>query len=310
MKAAMNTSVQCLWDVQAELGEGALWLAGAQGKDADGAVYFVDIKGHKLHRYVPATGARQSWPAPLQAGFMLPVQAEDEAAPKDRHWVVGLSNGLSLFDEATGQFTPLCAVDAHQPHNRLNDGYVDAQGRLWFGSMDDHEADPTGTLYRWDARGLAAMDADYVITNGPAMSPDGRTLYHTDTLKRVTYAFDVSPEGALSGKRVFVHLQSPGYPDGMAVDAEGCVWVAVFGGWRIDRFSPRGELLHSQAFPCANITKLAFGGADLRTVYATTAHKGLTAEQRAAQPLAGGLFSFESPVPGLPQHHLPRKLTA
>jgi sugar lactone lactonase YvrE len=298
-------SVDCLWDVKAELGEGALWLAGGQGS---GAVYFVDIKGRQLHRYVPATGARQSWPAPLQTGFMLPLESQGH---ESGGWVCGLSNGLAHFDEASGQFTPLCPVDAHRPHNRLNDGYVDAQGRIWFGSMDDHESDPTGTLYRFDCPGrLVPMDADYVITNGPAMSPDGRTLYHTDTLKRLVYAFDVDADGALSGKRVFVHLQSPGYPDGMAVDAEGCVWVAVFGGWRIDCFSPAGAWLHSQAFPCANITKLAFGGADLRTVYVTTAWKGLSAEQRAAQPLAGGFFSFESPVPGLPQHLIPRKFIA
>lgn len=131
------------------------------------------------------------------------------------------------------------------------------------------------------------------------MSPDGRTLYHTDTMARRTYAFDVDDAGALSGKRRFVDTPT-GYPDGMAVDAEGYVWIAVWDGWRIDRYDPAGRLERSIAFPCANVTKLAFGRDDLRTVYVTTARKGLTPEALAAQPLAGGLFTFKSPVPGLP----------
>ncbi|MEX3686636.1 SMP-30/gluconolactonase/LRE family protein [Paraburkholderia sp. BR14263] len=275
----------CVWPIGAELAEGPLWQA------AENAVYFVDIKGRRIHRFVVTTGERTTWYAPDQVGFIAPLG--------DRAFVCGLPDGLYRFDAVSGEFDKLVDVEPHLPGNRLNDGFADARGRLWFGSMDDAEQAPSGTLYRVDAGAVVStQDSGYVITNGPAMSPDGRTLYHNDTMRRVVYAFDVAIDGTLSGKRVFTAIAGDGYPDGMAVDAEGYVWVALFGGWRIDRYSPEGELAGQIAFPCANITKLAFGGDDLQTVYVSTAWKGLTAAEREKQPLAGGLFTFRSPVPG------------
>jgi sugar lactone lactonase YvrE len=147
------------------------------------------------------------------------------------------------------------------------------------------------------------QDAGYVITNGPALSPDGRTLYHTDTLERVIYAFDLDEAGALLSRSVFAEVDR-GYPDGPAVDADGCVWTGLFGGWGLNRYAPTGELLEHVPFPVANVTKPAFGGEDLRTVYVTTAWKGLSAAEREAQPLAGGLFRFLADTPGLPQGEL------
>lgn len=195
-------------------------------------------------------------------------------------------------------------MEAELPGNRFNDGHVGADGALWFGSMDDAEHQPSGALYRFDGAQVARMDEGYIITNGPAVSPDGRTLYHTDTLDKRIYAFDLAADGGLSNKRPFVELQDGGYPDGMAVDAAGHLWVATFGGWRIDRFDAGGRKAGEVRFPCANVTKLAFGGDDLRTVYATTARKGLSPNELATQPLAGGLFSFRVETPGLPQHLL------
>lgn len=189
------------------------------------------------------------------------------------------------------------------PGNRLNDAAVDAKGHLWFGSMDDEEVAATGKLYRLDHGGLAAMDEGYVITNGPAFSPDGATLYHTDTLEKIIWAFDVDETGALSNRRVFVRIEDgAGYPDGCVVDAQACLWTGLFGGWAARRYSPQGALLESVKFPTANVTKLAFGGDDLTTVYATTAAKGLAPNDLADQPLAGGLFRFAASVPGLPQN--------
>jgi xylono-1,5-lactonase len=278
----------CVWPVNAELGEGPVWQA------EENAAYFVDIKGRHIHRLSVATGHTQTWNAPDQPGFVVPLA--------EHGFVCGLPGGLYRFDAGSGQFDKLKDVEPHLPGNRLNDGFVDASGHLWFGSMDDGEEQPTGTLYRVnDAGEVVAQDDDYVITNGPAMSPDGRTLYHNDTLRRVVYAFDVNEDGTLSGKRIFAAISGDGYPDGMAVDAEGYVWVALFGGWRIERFSPDGKVVEQVPFPCANITKLAFGGDDLQTVYASTAWKGLSLVERQQQPQAGGLFSFRSPVPGQPQ---------
>ena len=290
----------CVWPLGARLGEGPIWQA------SDCAVYFVDIKGRRIHRWSVDSGRRDSWPTPGQPGFLAPVD--------DDRFVCGLNDGLYFFEPsrpASHRFTPLVEVEPQLPGNRLNDGYVDIQGRLWFGSMDDSELEQTGALYSLaDGVGLASHDAGYVITNGPAMSPDGRTLYHTDTLARCVYAFDVGDDGNLAHKRTFLQIEPDGYPDGMAVDAAGCLWVAMFGGWRIDRFSPQGEYLESVRFPCANITKLAFGGDDLRTVFVTTATKGLSPDDLRRQPLAGGLFSFHSPISGLPQNRLHPRMTA
>jgi D-xylonolactonase len=286
----------CLWDVRATLGEGVLWDA------KHDCVWFVDIKGRRIHRCGPDGGQQRSWDAPSQVGFVVPTA--------DGGYVCGLEDGLHRFDPATGAFAPLHRLEADLPGNRFNDGHVDAHGRLWLGSMDDAETAPSGVLYRYDGATAAAVDRDYVITNGPATSADGAILYHTDTLKKHIYAFDLAADGSLHNKRLFVALAGGGHPDGMAVDVDGCLWVATFGGWRIDRYAPDGAKLGEVRFPCANITKLAFGGADLRTVFVTTARKGLSDADLAAQPLAGGLFTFHADVAGLPQHAVALKESA
>jgi sugar lactone lactonase YvrE len=202
-------------------------------------------------------------------------------------------------------FSFMTAVEDPTLDNRLNDGFVDYRGRLWLGSMHDPEEALTGALYRLDGEHLKRCDQGYCITNGPAMSPDGRVLYHTDTLEKVIYAFDVGDDGELASKRVFARIEDgAGYPDGPAVDAEGFLWTGLFGGWGVRRYSPQGEVAGFVRFPCANVTKIAFGGPDLKTVYATTAWKGLSEAQRAEQPLAGGVFRFEVDTPGLPQHEV------
>jgi len=287
----MNANaLSCLWDVGATLGEGVLW--DAAGK----RVWFVDIKGRRIHRCGHDGSDRRSWDAPGQVSFIVPAA--------DGSMVCSLEDGLYRFDDAGGAFLPLAKVEADDTGNRFNDGHVDAAGALWFGSMHDAEEAATGALYRFDGKHIARMDDGYVITNGPALSPDGATLYHTDTLQKRVYAFDRAQDGSLSNKRVFVEITDGGYPDGMAVDSAGHLWVATFGGWRIDRFDAGGAKVGEVRFPCANVTKLAFGGDDLRTVYATTARKGLSDQELAEQPQAGGLFTFRVETPGLPQHAL------
>lgn len=282
------TDVQCVWPVEAELGEGPVWMAGQN------AVWFVDIKKKNIHRFEPSTGRRDTWAAPDQPGFIAPRKAGG--------WIAGLKTGLHHFDPGGGAFSLVARVEPPELGNRLNDGFVDAHGRLWFGSMHDGETDLTGALYRFDGANLVRCDDGYCITNGPTVSPDGRTLYHTDTLKKTLYAFDLDEEGGLSNRRVFAQIEDgAGYPDGPSVDAEGCVWTGLFAGWGARRYSPKGELIDFVKLPVANVTKIAFGGPDLKTVYATTAFKGLSAEERKAQPLAGGLFSFQVGTPGLPQ---------
>jgi sugar lactone lactonase YvrE len=287
------TQPECIWPLAATLGEGPVWHAG------DNALYFVDIKQRAIHRCGEDGSRRQSWTVPEEVGFALPMHGGG--------FVCGLPGRLMRFSFDSGELTPLLELEAGLPGNRLNDGYVDRHGCLWFGSMDNAETAPSGSLYRLcEDDALQCKDSGYVITNGPCISPDGRTFYHTDTLEKTVYAFDVDDQGALANKRVFVRIEGEGYPDGTAVDADGALWIALFAGARIERYSSAGEFLDSVNMPCSNITKVAFGGADLRTVFVTTARKGLTDEELSRQPLAGGLFSFRVASPGqLQNEYLP-----
>lgn len=280
---------ECIWPLAATLAEGPVW------HPEDKALYFVDIKQRAIHRCAEDGGRRQSWTVPDEVGFALPIHGGD--------FVCGLPGRIERFSFETGALTTIQELEADIPGNRLNDGYVDRHGALWFGSMDNAEVAPSGSLFRLSAAdGLRHKDGGYVITNGPCVSPDGRTFYHTDTLEKTIYAFDLSDDGALSNKRVLVRIAGSGYPDGTAVDADGALWVGLFAGARIERYSPAGELLDTIPMPCSNITKVTFGGEDLRTVFVTTARKGLSAEELSREPLAGGIFSFRVASPGQLQH--------
>jgi xylono-1,5-lactonase len=279
-----------VWALGAPLLEGPVWDA------RDAALWFVDIKGAKIHRFDPKSGARRSWDAPAPIGFCLPAMGGG--------FVAGLKTGLVRFDPIDGTFAALVDPEPALPGNRLNDATVDAAGRLWFGTMDDAEVAATGRIWRLDADGgCVAVSAPVAITNGPAISPDGRTLYHVDTLGGIIHACALGADGALSDARVFARIDAAdGYPDGPVCDAEGCLWVGLYNGWAARRYAPTGELLEVVQFPVSAVTKLAFGGSDLTTVYATTAAKHLDPAGRAAEPQAGDLFAFESRVPGLPAH--------
>jgi D-xylonolactonase len=280
------SEVRNVWDVQAELGEGPVW--------AEGALWFVDIKRRKVHRYEPASGGRRSWEAPEQIGFIVPAEGGG--------FVAGLQSGLHRFDPASGAFTLLAEVEPDRPDNRLNDGVVDPAGRLWFGTMDNGERAKTGAFYRFRKGMLARTGLDGIaITNGPCLSPDGRILYFVDTLGGTIEAADVAEDGSLGDARPFVRIDpKEGYPDGPTIDSEGCVWISLYAGWEARRYSPKGEPVGRVRFPVANITKIAFGGPDLRTVWATTARQLLRPDQLERQPEAGDLFEFRADVPGIP----------
>lgn len=281
---------ECVWPLGAGTGEGPLWDA------ANNAVWFVDIPASRVHRYDVVHGTGTTWQAPSAPGFIVAGA---------NGFVCGLKTGLHRFDPASGRFTLLHTVEPTLPGNRLNDACVDAKGRLWFGSMDDAEAAASGQFYRLASSGAVAFDGSYVVTNGPAVSPDARMIYFVDTFGATVYCADIADDGSVSGKRAFVHIDTPGaWPDGPTVDADGCLWLGLWGGWCINRYSPAGDLLETHRLPCANITKAAFGDSDLRTLYITTARKGLTSEQLMEQPLAGGLFALRVTARGMPQHKL------
>lgn len=284
----MTGEPQSVATVGATLGEGPVWVA------RDEALWFVDIKAPRIHRFDPETGVERSWTAPAQVGWILPTD--------DGLFAVGLQTGVHRFDPAKSSFTLLHAPEADLPGNRLNDATVDGLGRLWFGSMDDAEEADSGRIYRLHRGECVDSGLPPVcITNGPALSPDGTILYHTDTLGRRIWQSRVAEDGQVIETSLFVDIEDgAGYPDGPTVDAEGCVWTGLFAGGAVRRYDPAGAMIAQVKFPVANITKIAFGGADLSVGYATTARKGLSAEQLAAQPLAGDLFAFDPGVKGLP----------
>ena len=278
---------ELVWDVGAELGEGPVWDAERR------AIWFVDIKGRKLHRYGVDDGARASWDTPDQIGFALPAE--------DGSLVCGVRGGLHRFDPEIGAFALLLPVEEDRPQNRLNDGFVAPDGSLWFGSMDDSETVRSGALYRFHQGELTRHDDGYLVPNGPAMSPDGRTLYHHETIDRRIFTFHHA-DGVLTNKRLFAGIED-GYPDGPSVDSAGVLHVSLFNGWGVARFSPEGEQIGTIRFPVQTVTKAAFGGDDLRDLYCTTAWLN-NADKRVAQPTLGGLFRVRVETPGLPQHRV------
>lgn len=277
-----------VWELEAELGEGPVWV------DRDRALWFVDIKKQQVHRYDPASKGKSSWDAPEQVGFILPAERGG--------FVAGLQSGLHHFDEARGAFQLIAEVEPDLPTNRLNDGVVDPAGRLWFGTMDNGERAKSGAFYCFDGGKLTRTQLDGIsITNGPAISPDGKLLYFVDTLKGTIDVADIREDGSLDNPRPFTRIDpKDGYPDGPTVDSNGYVWISLYAGWEARRYSPTGELVEQVRFPVANITKLAFGGEGLRTAYATTARQMLSPESIARQPLIGALFEFRVNVPGVP----------
>lgn len=279
-----------VWQLGAALLEGPVWV------ERDQALWFTDIKGQKIHRHTLGSSLVKgaTGDAPGQVGFVLPL--------KGGRFIAGLQSGLHIFDEQDFSFSLLVDPEPRLPGNRLNDATVDPQGRLWFGTMDDAEAEATGAIYRLGADTQCWRGTPHCsITNGPAFSPDGKICYHVDTLGGIIYACDVSRVGELSNRRVFATIpNAEGYPDGPTVDSEGCVWIGLYKGWGVRRYSPKGNLLQTIRFPVDAVTKIAFGGPDLKTVFATTAAKHLTPDDLIDQPHAGDLFSFEVSVPGLP----------
>ncbi|MET0374368.1 MAG: SMP-30/gluconolactonase/LRE family protein [Rhizorhabdus sp.] len=277
------------FSLRAELGEGPVW------DSARSLLWCVDILAPAIHALDPATGERRNWPAPAKIGWVLPAAGD--------YLVAGLADGLYAFTPNDGAFRPIVTVEPDRPGNRLNDATLGSDGAIWFGTMDDAEKVASGRFYRFDGRLSDCGIAPMTITNGPALSPDGATFYAVDTLAGEIRAYPV--RGVELGKgRIFARIApADGYPDGICCDAEGGLWVGLWGGWCARRYDARGMQTDEVRFPAAHVTKVALGGREGRTAYATTARKGLDAAALTAQPLAGDIFRFDvevgAPSPGV-----------
>lgn len=277
-------------DAQSLLGEGVLWDAARE------VVWFVDIKRHRLWHYDPETRSNSFAEAPGQIGWAIPAEGG--------LLLCGLQDGLYTFDPQDKRFAKLMDVPGEPADNRLNDACTDPWGRVWFGSMDDTENAASGRFYMFDRGTITpAGPGGITITNGPAVNASGTHIYFTDTTAQRIMVAPLSVNGV--GEAVpFADtgaLFPDAYPDGPVVDAEDHVWTGLYLGSKVARFSPDGELVATIELPARDITKMAFGGSDLRTAYVTTATKNMEPADMAQYPLAGGLLTFPAPVPGFEQ---------
>jgi sugar lactone lactonase YvrE len=270
------------------IGEGPRWNAAEQ------RLYWVDfIENQNIHSWQPATQELLTYrtEAPVTAlGFR-----------RTGGLIVATRGQIATFNLATKTLSAFTTVD-DRPSMRLNDGAVDANGRFWVGSMNSEKPEePHGSLYRFDSDGTVhMMDSGFTVSNGLGWSPDQRTFYFIDTHRRVIYAYGYSAAtGSISNRRVFAKtVEADGFPDGLAVDSEGHVLVAFWGGWKIIRYDPDGKQEREIRFPVANPTACAFGGRDRDELYVTTARLALTKEELAEQPMAGDLFRVRMNIQG------------
>lgn len=270
------------------LGEGPLWNAKEQ------AIYWVDIDAKKIQRYYPATKKYEIFELPKKVCLM--------AFRSKGGMILGAEDGFYFWDPSTDKFDFISHPEKGKTEARFNDGKVDRKGRLWAGTMTYQGA--SSSLYRMNADlDVRQMESGITISNGVGWSPDNKTMYFVDSIRYVIYAYDFDFEkGAISSRRPFVQLtESFGIPDGLTVDSEGHVWVAIYGGWKVMRYDPSGKVSAEIAFPVSKPSSCMFGGKNYDELYVTTISDGLTAEDKLKQPMAGDLFMIKTDVKGLPE---------
>jgi sugar lactone lactonase YvrE len=286
-----TTTIHCAVESNDVLGETPLWCERTQ------SLLWIDIDRALLHRHHAASGSRDTFRFEARHLGSLALQRAGGV-------LLALDRALHSFDFDSGTLQPLCTVEPESLDTRLNDGRCDAAGRLWVGTMDNALAKPSGSFYRVDPDGRVTKQfGDVIVSNTVAIAPDQRTLYFSDTRRHVTWAFDLdAAAGALSNRRIFVdHRAAAERPDGACIDADGCVWIAIFAGARVVRYTPTGKVDRTIALPATNPTCPCLGGPDLRTLYITTARKFLSNEKLQAEPLAGSVLALQVSVPGLPE---------
>jgi sugar lactone lactonase YvrE len=272
-----------------ELGEGPVW------DERRDELLWVDILRKRIHAWEPAAGTHRELQVDRPVGAVVP-RASGGA-------VAALGQGFAHVDLDGETIEPLADLGLADPSIRMNDAKCDRQGRLWAGTMSETLAEGAGSLYRLDADGaISLVVPDVTVSNGLDWSPDNRTMYFIDTLRYGIDAFDFDAEtGALSNRRRLVDIEGrDGLADGLTVDGDGCIWVALCYGGAVRRYTPEGRIDATVRLPVTMATSCAFGGAGYRTLYITTGRTTLSDEERRRQPLAGSVFRVEPGVEGLP----------
>jgi sugar lactone lactonase YvrE len=288
-----DSRVQLFRSIPSTLGEGALWHPTRQ------SLFWIDIPGQKIFETSSEPGApTRTLPVDQFIGAVVPTASGGLFA--------ALRDGIYRVDLTTGAITLFARAREHDAaHFRFNDAKCDPSGRLWAGTLPlTADVRESAALYRFTAEGTCRLMLDRVtLSNGLAWSLDGCTLYHIDTPTRIVHAYDFSVEtGEISRPRIALELGAlPGFPDGCTLDAEGCLWVAHWGGARVTRWDPvRGRLLDTLHLPVSQVTTCTFGGPNLDTLYITTAGCDLTPEQKESEPAAGFVFAAKVGAFGVP----------
>ncbi len=286
MKNKMPEAI-CVLDARAELGECPVWDERGQ------ALYFVDIEAPALLRFNPAKGATKRWPMPAKIGSFA-LDSRGGA-------VLALVTGFARFDFANGALTPIANPISSIADHRFNDGGADPAGRFWSGTMHLSTRRATGKIYCLDGGTARAVYDGFFVPNGFAWSPDGTRFFLNDSPRAMFVAEFDAAAGRAGAPYVFANVSAaPGYPDGMAIDAEGFLWNARWDGGGVARFAPDGRLDRFVPLPVSRPTSCAFGGPKRDRLYVTSARIGLGAATLAREPQAGGIFAFDPGVSGLP----------
>lgn len=284
------SEVEQLISVKNRLGEGPVWI--------NGVLYWVDIGGKAFYHYHPSSRDLHRVETKHTVTFL--------SFADDNLRIVGTDEGLGVWEN--GEIRILEDNVAYQPADRFNDAATCPRGRLWAGTMGDKA---TNHLFCMDLDGSVRIAQDGVgISNGIGWSPDGTTMYHTDSMKNTIYAYRYDLDaGTIHDRRVF--FQSPegfGTPDGLTVDSAGFVWSGFWDGWKIARINPDGDVVRVVAMPVQRPTSCTFGGADLDELFITSAIDDLNADDLQSQPLAGDVFRLKVDVPGRPENRLQIKV--
>lgn len=280
--------------------EGPVWDAQL------GKLFWVDIIGKTIHAFDPATGEQQVWTSTDFPTALALAETGNRA-------LVALASGMAWLDFDTGSFTPFADPDT-MPGNRLNEGKCDPQGRFWTGSMQTNLNEDgsgcdmdrnSGALFRVDADSSTSChtEHEFGISNTLAWSPDGQTLYFGDSIRNVIFAYDWNAdEGTISNRRVLLEGFERGAPDGSAMDEDGCLWNARFGGSCLIRITPNGGVDKVIELPLTNPTSCTLGGPDRKTLFVTSAQFTLSERQLAENSTEGAVLMASLPVAGVPDH--------
>lgn len=272
------------------LGEVPVWSVGEQ------TLYWIDVRAPCIRRRIGKSTEVTTFPMPESVGSIALRSGR-------RGLICGLRSSVGLFDPATAKLARYSAPHAEQANMRFNDGKCDRQGRFWVGSMDDVDRRPVGVLYRFEDGEFTPVLEGIAVPNSLAWSLDGRTMYFSDGIEPViwAYPFDITT-GNLGKRRAFARLgEAAGLPDGATVDAEGFLWSAQYGGGMITRYAPDGRIDYRLPVPVSQPTSCCFGGSNMNALFVTTASQKLSPKAQAREPLAGALLMAHMNVHGVPE---------